>query len=313
MENGFVDPNNAFNNGFSTRLVKDEVSYDDFLPSLNLAMDLSENVILRASAAQVIARPNYEDMFGNFQLLGFEDNVEGNETAVKGNVALKPFKAAQADFGFEWYYGEGDMLAISYFVKDVSNFTTFENFSDQQIGLVSPDTGEDSWLIQSLRDGDGGTIDGVEFQLQHTFNNGFGLVANYTYADAEADARNFEDGVAVFDDSSKNSVNLVGYYENEIFSARAAYSWRSEYMIREVGFYSNREHQDFGTLDLSFVWHAMESLDVTFDVVNLLEEDSIQIGRDQGDAATFFRTSDGYPAYAYEGGARFKAGVNYRF
>ncbi|MCQ3828279.1 TonB-dependent receptor [Microbulbifer elongatus] len=310
---GFVDPNNAFNNGYSTSLAKDEADYHDFLPSLNLKMELSEEVDLRLSAAQVIARPNYNDMFANSALLGYSDNIPGNEQVVKGNVALKPYKAAQADFGVNWYYGDDDMLGVAYFVKDVSNFTTFGNTPDQSIGLVSPDTGEDSWLVQGLVDGTGGTIDGIEFQMQHAFDNGFGTVVNYTWADSEADASNFEDGNNVFSDSSEHTVNLVGYYENDMFSARAAYNWRSEYMIREIGFYSNREHQDFGTLDLSFVWYAMENLDVTFDVVNLLEEDSIQVGRDQGDSATFWRTSNGYPAYSYEGEARFKAGVNYRF
>ncbi|WP_226665979.1 TonB-dependent receptor [Microbulbifer aggregans] len=311
-EPGLVDPVLGINNGYSNTMVKDEASYDDFLPSMNLKMELSEDMLLRFTAAQVISRPNYNDMFANSALAGYQDKIPGNEQVTKGNVALKPYKASQADFGFEWYYGDDDMFGVAYFVKDVSNFTTFGNTPNQSIGIVSPDTGEDNWLVQGLVDGSGGTIDGIEFQLQHAFDNGFGTAVNYTWADAEADASNFEDGNAVFSDSSKHTVNLVGYYENDMFSARAAYNWRSEYMIREIGFYGNREHQDFGTLDLSFVWYAMENLDVTFDVTNLLEEDSIQVGRDQGDA-TFWRTSDGYPAYSYEGEARFKAGVNYRF
>lgn len=310
---GFIDPSHEFNNGYATELSTDEASYRDVLPSVNLAMDISEDVILRMSAAQVIARPNYNDMFANSSLIGYSDTIPGNEQVVKGNVALKPYKAAQADFGVEWYYGDDDMLAVSYFVKDVSNFTTFGNIPDQKIGIVDPDTGEDNWLAQSLIDGTGGKVEGLEFQLQHAFDNGFGSVVNYTLADASAEASNFEDGVGVFSDSSKHTVNLVGYYETDMFSARAAYNWRSEYMIREIGFYSNREHQPFGTLDLSFAWYAMDNLDVTFDVTNLLEEESVQIGRDQGENATFWRTSNGYPAYAYEGETRFKAGVNYRF
>ncbi len=52
--------------------------------------------------------------------------------------------------------------------------------------------------------------------------NGFGVIANYTYSDAEDNA-----GfplVAV----SKNSYNLVGLYEKGPFSARLAYNYRDE-------------------------------------------------------------------------------------
>lgn len=302
-----------FNNGYATTLSTDKASYNDVLPSFNLAIDVADDVILRMSAAQVIARPNYNDMFGNSSLAGFGDNIPGNETVVRGNVELKPYKATQADFGVEWYYAEGSLLSAAYFIKDVSNFTTFANTPNQSIGIVDPDTGEDSWLVQSLEDGEGGTIEGFEIQSQHDFQNGFGTVFNYTYADAEADASNFEDGNAVFSDSSEHTVNLVGYYENETFSARAAYTWRSEYMIRETGFYGNREHQDFGSLDLSLAWYATDNIEVTFDVTNLLEEEAVQVGRDQGPTATELRTSNGYPSYSYEGEARFTAGVNFRF
>ena len=71
----------------------------------------------------------------------------------------------------------------------------------------------------------------------------------------------------------------MGYYETDTYSARLAYNWRSEYMIRELpGFYGNREHQSYGTLDFSANYSVTDNIDVTFEAVNLTEEDSIQIG-----------------------------------
>ena len=75
------------------------------------------------------------------------------------------------------------------------------------------------------------------------------MLFNFTYADARADSKNFSDLVGVFSDSSEHTLNMVAYYETEVFSARAAWNWRSEYMIRETGFYGSRMHDDYGTLD----------------------------------------------------------------
>ena len=312
-EPGFVDPVNALNNGYSTDIVTESGSYSHFLPSLNIAYDLEDDLVLRFSAATVIARPNYNDMFSNAALAGESDNIPGNEAVNKGNPALKPFKANQIDLGLEWYYSPSSLFASTLFWKDISSFTTAANTPNQSIGIVSPDTGEDNWLLQSTTNGSNGKIQGIEFQWQHGFDNGFGTIVNYTLSDAKADRSNYDDRNPEFSDSSKHTINMVGYYENEVFSARAAYTWRSEYMIRETGFYGNREHQPFGSLDLSFTYAINDNLTLVADVTNLLQEDSVQVGRDRTAQPTFWRTSDGYPAYAYEGESRYSLGVQYRF
>lgn len=310
---GFVDPVSSENDGYSATIVTESGSYSHFLPSLNLAYDLADDLIFRFSAATVIARPNYDDMFSNSALIGQSDNIPGNEAVVKGNPALKPFKANQIDLGLEWYYSPTGLFASTLFWKDISSFTTAANTPNQSIGIVSPDTGQDNWLLQSKTNGSNGKIQGIEFQWQHGFDNGFGTIINYTLADAKAAKSNFADRNPYFSDSSKHTVNLVGYYENDKFSARAAYSWRSEYMIRETGFYGNREHQAFGTLDLSFTYSISENLTLVADVTNLLKEDSVQVGRDLTASPTYWRTSYGYPAYAYEGESRYSLGLQYRF
>ena len=65
-------------------------------------MDLTEDLILRTSAAQVMSRPNYADMFARRALNGYTDNRPLNEVLTTGNVGLKPFKAFQADLSLEW-------------------------------------------------------------------------------------------------------------------------------------------------------------------------------------------------------------------
>ncbi|WP_237443592.1 TonB-dependent receptor [Sinobacterium norvegicum] len=315
----YVDPD-GINTGRSFDKSTDSASYSEFLPSFNIAYDLTEDTILRGSVAQVMARPNYDDLFAreNLSNLGNTDeDADGNYTAIRsaqlGDVALDPFKANQADLAIEWYYGSGNLMSATLFYKDITNFTTYTITDDVAIGVTDPVTGLDSWNVTQKVNGDGGTIAGLELQIQHAFDNGFGVLANYTYADSNVDKENFVDEVGVFSDSSENTVNLVGYYEMNDFSARAAYNWRSEYMIRESGFYGNRMHDDFGTLDLSFGYQVTENIGITFDAVNVLEEDSVQTGVSPNSAAVEPEFKNNYPTWTYQGEAYYTMGVNARF
>lgn len=312
-EPGLVDPLVGANNNLSTQLGTDEADYSEFLPSVNLVFDVAEDVILRASAAQVMARPNYTDMFSKQSISGLNDNDPTNQTLTKGNIGLKPFKATQADLSLEYYYTDASMVSVALFYKDVNNFTTFTSNLNQSIGIVDEGCGCDEWTVLTKVDGEGGSIQGLEFQLQHAFDNGFGTLINYTYADAKAEPENFADLVGVFSDSSENTVNLVGYYEVDDYSVRLAYNWRSEYMIREAGFYGNRLHDDFGTLDLSANYQVNDNITLTFEAVNLLGEDSVQLGNASSAANVKQELKNGYPAWSYTGEASFAFGVDFRF
>ena len=304
---------NAF---YSNEKTATKENYDDVLPSINVSFDLTDDMVLRTSASQAISRANYNDMFTAASQAGYRDTVQGNERLTIGNVGLKPMKASQADLGLEYYYGDGNMLSATYFVKSINNFVTTEIQVDQSVGLVSPDTGRDSWEVNTLKNAGGGEIDGVELQLNHAFDNGFGVVVNYTYVNANAPAESYADRLGVFTESSKDSVNLVGYWENDVYSARAAYNWRSEYMIRETGYYGNRMHDDFGSLDLSLGWNITDSLSLTFEATNLLKEDDIQYGAAEAYTSAFGMKSpllEGFPAWSFEGEATYMLGASYKF
>ncbi|MGL6121741.1 MAG: TonB-dependent receptor [Shewanella sp.] len=299
---------------YADGLSTNKASYNDVLPSINIAFDVAPDVVIRTSASQVISRATYGDMFSASSLAGYNDNTVGNEVLNTGNVGLEPFKATQADLGVEWYFSPDGLFGVSYFIKDISSFITSAQVLGQSIGIVDPNSGVDNWTVSTKKNGTGGEIQGIELQLQDAFENGLGYAANYTFADSNADAENYPDEVSVFSDSSKHTVNLVGFYEMDDFSARIAYNWRSEYMIRELpGFYGNREHQAFGTVDLSANYQITDYLGVSFEVVNLLEEDSVQLGVAPDGAEVKDELKNGYPAWSFEGEARYKLGLNLRF
>ncbi len=315
-----LDANGVYADTLST----DTASYSEILPSLNVAMDLSEDVILRTSAAQVIARPNYGDMFATTALGNLDNDQPNTQTATTGNVALNPYKAFQADIGLEWYFSDDGMASIAYFVKDVSSFVSTRDNYNQQIGIdipnLDPDQspcggGEtDCWTVGQTENVSGGSINGVELQVQDAFDNGLGYSVNYTYADAESPGENYSDGNSVFSDSSDHTVNAVGFYEDDNFSARLAYNWRSEYIMREApGWYYNRTHEAYGTLDFSSTWSATDYLDVSFEVANILEEDSLQTGAYKAGEGPSGDLEESFPAWSFEGEATFKLGVAVRF
>ncbi|MGS0727749.1 TonB-dependent receptor domain-containing protein, partial [Shewanella sp. 0m-11] len=274
----------------------------------------TDDVIIRAAASKVISRPNYDDMFASSALSGYGDGIPNNEVIDQGNIALEPFKAIQAELGVEWYFSPEGIISATYFVKDINSFITSEQLLDQSVGIVDPDSGEDSWTVSNKKNGSGGLIQGVELQLQNGFENGLGYAANYTFADSHAPAEYYPDQVDVFSDSSRHAVNLVGYYERDSFSARLAYNWRSAYMIRELpGYYGNREHQAYGTVDFSSTFDITEYFSLTFEVVNLFEEDSIQLGVASDLAEVKPEFKNNYPVFSAEGEARYKLGVAVRF
>jgi iron complex outermembrane receptor protein len=301
------------NTYYSSSKSYDKASYHDVLPSVNVAFDLTDALVLRVSASQAINRANYDNMFTATTQAGYQDTVVGNESVTTGDIGLLPMKSSQADLGLEYYYGDGNLLSVTYFTKDINNFITSNTLVDQSIGLVSPDSGEDSWTVNKYVNAGGGKIEGLEFQWNHAFANGFGTSINYTYADGNAPGESYQDNIGVFTESSKDSANIVGYWENETYSARAAYNWRSKYLIRETGYYGNRMHDDYGSLDLSFGWHLTENIGLTFEATNVLEEDDIQYGA--ADKTTTVKDSlkAGYPAWSYLGEARYILGANFKF
>ncbi len=87
-------------------------SYTDVLPSFNLAYDLTDNLVLRAAASKVIARPSYGDIASPGSLEYFTQEYVNDRRLTGGasqvgwygsgsNKNLEPFKAEQYDVGVE--------------------------------------------------------------------------------------------------------------------------------------------------------------------------------------------------------------------
>ncbi|KZN46090.1 TonB-dependent receptor [Pseudoalteromonas luteoviolacea] len=295
---------------------KSDADYSEFLPSANVAFDLTEDVILRVAASRTLSRPQYVDMYVNPNVTGANDNVPNNQNWIVGNVGLKPFIANNFDLGVEYYFNESSLVSVGFFMKDVKNFMSVSQRQATAAEIDYSLNAEEQafgWTVEEKRSQGSANVEGIEFQYQQDFGNGFGTVYNYTYTDTSvSDKMLFPDQNPVLADSSRHTYNITGYYENEMFEVRASYNWRSEYMIRDVGAYGNRLHDDYGTLDLSATWHVTENIDLRLSVVNLLEEDAIQEGNNNfySENTGFTR---GFPVYAYEMPRLISVGASFRF
>lgn len=100
--------------------ITDSGSYDVTLPSLDLRLDVTDNIAVRASYGESIARPDRLAMVGGTSY-GEQLGIAGG-TASRGTPGLEPYKSKNFDLSLEWYYGDASYASVGYFNKEVSQF-----------------------------------------------------------------------------------------------------------------------------------------------------------------------------------------------
>ena len=204
----------AFVGASGSELWTDEsTSYFDILPSLNLAVDLDEGLLLRMSAARVMSRPDYAKMTSSTSY-----NKE-TQTGTGGNPDIDPYRATQFDLGLEWYFSDAGIVSAVLFLKDIQSFIDTQSSLEMHEGVEI--------LINRPVNGKGGTIQGIEFGYQQEIYEGFGLSANYTFVDGEA--KDSEGNNVTIPGNSDHTVNLSTYFETDTFSGRISYNYRTGY------------------------------------------------------------------------------------
>ncbi|WOX07072.1 TonB-dependent receptor [Microbulbifer pacificus] len=260
--------------------------YDDTLPSLNLALDVNEDMVVRFSASDVMARPG----LGNLTPGGKIDQFNG--TISYGNPKLDPFRARAYDVSYEWYFNDDAVFAAAYFYKDIDSFITRQTDS----GLSWAETGLDASLLRDegtydettawdvTRDvnGEGGELSGIELQYQQMFFDNYGLLLNYTYVDSEMNYGTTDEPMYdVLTGMSKNTYNATVFYENEDFSARVSYAKRSDYLTQSPAAVRNGNDKEYteGTANIDFVasYNLNDNWKLSFEGINLTNEPNRQM------------------------------------
>lgn len=233
--------------------VTKDKDYFDVLPSLNLAIDLADDLIMRFGAARVMSRPDYTDMTASTSY-----NTE-TRTGDGGNPDIDPYYANQFDLSIEWYFSEAGIFSAAYFHKDIQSFvrdvTSQEVFEGREISISRPTNGQ------------GGTIQGLELGYQQELFQGIGLMANYTFVDGEAKDEQGND--ITIPGNSEHTVNVSAYYESEDLSGRISYNYRTGY---DSGSAWPGYIDDYGQLDANVSYKVNDNLTLVLEGINLTDE-----------------------------------------
>ncbi|HEU4960618.1 MAG TPA: TonB-dependent receptor [Sphingomonas sp.] len=272
--------------------------YTDYLPSVNVRLDLTDTLLLRFAASKVMTRPTLSDLSPAQSI----QTNPGNETIRRGNPNLLPFRAKQAEIGLEWYFQRLGLLSATAFYKDIESFVSLTT-SPQQVDQVT-------FQVTQPTNGKGAKVKGFEIGYRQAFTflpgvlSGLGAEASYTYVDSTAHYENAVTGVSYgLEGLSPNSYTLVGFYEKGPAQARLAYTWRDRFLQVANGRNGDPEYFDaYGQLDASVSYAITDNLTLMVDALNLTDSNEF-IYSTTPDRTKEYRTT----------GRRYTFGVRARF
>lgn len=239
--------------------IDDGKTYNDWLPSLNLAFMFPHEQTLRFAAAKQVARPRVDQMRAGLEF--GVDTSTGRPGGSGGNPLLDPWRATALDLSYEKYFGERAYVAAAIFYKDLKSYVYTQSVDDYDFsdllasyvvppGMVVPvlSTG----TFSSPQNGKGGTLRGLELTASLPLDmftdalRGFGVQASATFNDSDIQILDPESASSVGSDPialpglSDRVYNFTAYFERNGFEARVSQRRRSDF-IGEIGnFNGNR-------------------------------------------------------------------------
>lgn len=246
-------------------------TYTDYLPSASIRMDLRKDLVGRLAISRTMTRPDYTALSGFTMLNGYSDptgTAVGTGTA--GNPGLKPLRSTNLDANLEWYFAPRAFASIGLFHMDMSSYITDGFINGVYRTEVTP-AGAPAGTPPTIVDAPyrllsqvnkKARVSGVELGFEMPVAGSFGVSANYTYADGHD-----QDG-HVLRGATKHTANLGGFFENDMFSARINYSYRSDTFI---GLDRNSEYtqKGGGVLSASLGWKMNDHFSLSLDALNL--------------------------------------------
>ncbi|MFT3763647.1 MAG: TonB-dependent receptor [Pseudoxanthomonas sp.] len=269
--------------------------YNKLLPSLNFKYKLTDDLDLRLAASQTLTRPDYNALTGMLNLNDLALSGQG------GNPKLKPIVSSNFDAALEWYYAPRALLSFGVFYMDLDDYIDFQVVPGEYLNQTETNNQQHdvySTYLVSQPYNINAKLKGAELAWQQPIGEHFGVAANYTWADGETDQGGPLNG------TSDQTWNVSGWFENDRFNARLAYSFRSEYyagVTRGSNFYSD----DVATLSASFGVKISDSLSVSLDALNLTDETAKYYNDLPG--------ADKVPLSFYKNGRQYYLSLRYKF
>lgn len=230
---------------------------------------------------------------------GVVTGVTPRYTADAYNPYLKPTTATQFDLALEHYFAAVGSLTLTGFYKNFDNYIQYGSYD-----LDVTNNGVTRTVqVRGPLNGDGAEVYGGEaaFQTYFTFLpqpfDGLGIQANYTYVKNQgiknSNVRTVSGtsggstavegagattlSVDSLEGLSEHSFNIVGMYEKGPLALRAAYNWRSDYLVTAVDccVYLPVWAKAQGFLDASIRYGITQNFEVSLQGTNLLNTKTV--------------------------------------
>ncbi|MDO9608305.1 MAG: TonB-dependent receptor [Brevundimonas sp.] len=285
--------------------VTGENEYEDTLPSLNIAIEPMDDLIVRFGAAKVMSRPPVTSLVPVFTLsaVGASSN-----TASLGNVELEPYRAKTYDLSVEYYFAPEALLSFAYFYKDISTFvqTAQQTLTYGDLTALNPIAfpataarpATSTYVFSTPTNTEGGPLKGFEISYQQTFSflpgplSNLGALLNYTHVESEIDYCTTPScAVIVTEDLvnlSPTAWNATLYYDDGKLNARISAAYRDSYYQNVPG--SNggaglipfQGKSETTTIDASASYNLTDNLSISVEGLNLTDEENRQNHGDLG-------------------------------
>lgn len=153
-ENILWDSDNDFIQvlGSGVDTIVDDHSYTNLLPSLDLTLNVSDDIKARASFSKTLARAAYNQLF-QATAISVPQRITalgGTATATSGNAKLNPLESTNIDLSLEWYYDESSVISIGYYKKDVKNFVGTAQNAKPLFGILDPTSAQSAFTGQAI-------------------------------------------------------------------------------------------------------------------------------------------------------------------
>ena len=199
-------------------------SYTDWLPSVNVRWDATDEVVARFGYYKSIVRPNLEAAAPYTRI---EQGEDDQVVAEVGNPDLERQSAHNFDASLEWYRDNNSVISVGAFYKDITDFIAIT----EESGVFNGVDVDEALIFVNVPDA---SIFGLEFNYQQPLDflpsplDGFIVSANYTFVDSEA---TLDDGreISVPGQSDHVVTGILGYDKGP-FDIRVAATYRDEFV-----------------------------------------------------------------------------------
>ncbi len=288
-------------------------SYDNYLPSMNLALDIRDDLVARFSAGRSMTRPGLSSLNIAGPQFGYTTRTVGNI----GNPDLKPYESNDVDLGLEWYFGKEGLLSVGLFNKDIVRSLKTEVvtkmidpsfwaaiYADPKYDAsYNADPAKVPYTFTiPVNDDSGNTVKGIELAYNQGFTflpglwKNLGVATNYTHVSAK-------DSTGL----SPNSYNATVYYETPKYGLRFSLNKRDDYLLSAPGGNGSLQERKYGPTHVDFAsfYNLNKNVTLTFEGINITDEVERIYGT--GDTGTMDLTRE----YSHTG-AQWLIGIRYR-